>query len=126
MHTSVLLINCSGIERLGSLATPLHGAPTVTVTQLTTHDAVRDLKVPLAPGVKLVDALPCDDREFDGLIVMGGPFSVRTAASDEGEVRGGSIHTSTATRIVLLLPCCSQQLLLLAPPAAAEPPAASC
>ena len=44
------------------------------------------LKVPVASTVRLVDALPHDDGGFDGLIVMGGPFSVRTASSDEGEV----------------------------------------
>ena len=81
---SVLLINCSGIERHGSLAVPL---ATCALTELTTHDAVQGLRVPVASTVRLVDALPHDDSGFDGLMVMGGPFSVRTVSSDEGVVK---------------------------------------
>ena len=88
----ILVINCSGIERLGSLAAPLARCD---VTEITTHDAVQTLKAPVSDSVQLVRALPVDDSGFDGLIVMGGPFSVRTASSDEGEVHH-TVDTASA------------------------------
>ena len=103
----ILVINCSGIERLGSLAAPLARCD---VTEITTHDAVQTLKVPVSDSVQLVRALPVDGSGFDGLIVMGGPFSVRTASSDEGEVHR-SRDTASARSLIsiqsVILTCCT-------------------
>lgn len=64
----------------------------VTRARAHTHtfaaEQVRDLKVPVADSVRLVRALPADDSGFDGLIVMGAPFSVRTVPSDVGAACG--------------------------------------
>jgi hypothetical protein len=90
----VLMINCSGIERHGSLTEPLANS---SVDEVTTPEAVAEVKVPLTPSVRLVPSLPAGDEGFDGLIVMGGPFSVRTESSQEGEVSQPSCWLSAAS-----------------------------
>jgi hypothetical protein len=90
----VLMINCSGIERHGSLTEPLANS---SVDEVTTPEAVAEVKVPLTPSVRLVSSLPAGDEGFDGLIVMGGPFSVRTESSQEGEVSQPSCWLSAAS-----------------------------